>query len=71
MKALGLNIDEEATSSADVIHNTGLKSGTVYPAIKGLLEIDRVIEQTDRGKYLIPNYAIEKVKSMITEEKTN
>lgn len=68
MKALGLSIEEEAASTTEVIKNTGLISGTVYPALKSLLEDDRVIARAARGKYFIPNYALEKVKQMITEK---
>lgn len=67
MKAFGLDLPEEAASAADVIRSTGLKSGTVYPALRQLLEQHRVVEQTTDGKYYVPSYSIEKVKSMIKE----
>ncbi|MCK4388551.1 MAG: hypothetical protein KAW00_07235 [Dehalococcoidia bacterium] len=67
MKALGLDLPEEAVSPAEVIRSTGLKSGTVYPALRWLLDTYRVVEQTADGKYYIPNHAIEKVKAMINE----
>lgn len=67
MKALGLDLLEEAVSPVEIIRSTGLKAGTVHPGLKLLLEHYRVVEQNADGKYYIPNHAIEKVKVMISE----
>lgn len=71
MKALGLDLPEEATSPAEVIRSTGLKSGTVHPGLRLLLDHYRVVEQNADGKYYVPNHAIEKVKVMIREGQTS
>lgn len=65
MVAWGLNI-EEAASNAEIISNTGLKKGTVHPAVKQLYE-ERTLEKTKEKKYYVPNHAVEKVKSMISQ----
>jgi hypothetical protein len=67
MKALGLDLPEEAASAAEVIKSTGLKEGTVYPALRSLLGDYRIVAQTKQGKYYVPDYAIEEVKAMINE----
>ena len=64
MIAWGLNI-EEAASNAEIISNTGLKSGTVYPAVRRLYN-EKTLEQTKEQKYYVLNHAVEKVKSMIS-----
>lgn len=64
MMALDFNLPLEAASAGDVANNTGLKTGTVNPALRGLLD-DRVVNQDDEGRYFVPNHAIEKIKSML------
>ena len=66
MIALGLDISEEGASTAEIIKSTGLKNGTVYPAVRQLFN-DKILEQTKDKKYLVPNYATEKIKSIICE----
>lgn len=66
MVALHFNIAEEAVKASEVIGATGLKSGTVYPALRNLLD-DGVISQSKEGKYFVPNYAITQIKSMLSE----
>jgi hypothetical protein len=65
MVALGLNLPEESASATEIMQNTGLKKGTVNPALRGLFD-DRVVEQTKERRYYIPNHALERVKAMIT-----
>lgn len=67
MKALGLDLPEEAASPTEIIRSTGLKSGTVHPGLRLLLGHYRVVEQNADGKYYVPNHAIERVKVMISE----
>jgi len=43
-----------------------LKQGTVNPTLRRLLD-DGVVAQTKERKYYIPNYAIEKVKAIVSE----
>ena len=68
MKALGLGIEEESVSATEIMRNTGLKKGTVNPALRGLFD-GRVVAQDEKRKYFVPNYAIEDVKFMINEGK--
>lgn len=68
MVALGLPLSEERASATEIMQKTGMKKGTVNPALRNLFE-DRLIEQSEDRKYFIPNYAIEKIKSLISEER--
>lgn len=65
MVAWELNI-EEAASNTEIISNTGLKKGTVHPAVRQLYDV-KTLEQTKEKKYYVPNHAVEKVKSMISQ----
>jgi len=66
MVALGLPLSEEKASATEIMQKTGMKKGTVNPALRDLFN-ERVIEQSEDKKYYIPNYAIEKVKEIINE----
>lgn len=66
MVALGLPLPEERASATEIMQKTGMKKGTVNPALRDLFE-DRVLEQSEDRKYYVPNHAIEKVKAMISE----
>ena len=68
MIALGLDLPEESASATEIMRNTGLKKGTVNPALRALFE-DRIVEQSKERRYYIPNHAIEKVKTIISEGK--
>ena len=70
MVALSLPLSEEKASATEIMQKTGLKKGTVNPALRNLFE-DRVIEQSKDRKYYIPNHALEKVKAMISEKRVN
>lgn len=65
MIAWGLNV-EEAASNAEIVSNTGLKRGTVHPAVRQFYN-EKILEQTKDKKYYVPNHAVEKVKSMISQ----
>lgn len=65
MKAMNMDIDEEAASNTAVIDNTGVKKGTVHPALRQLLD-EGILAQTKDKKYYIPNYSTEKVKEYIS-----
>lgn len=69
MKAHGLDLEEESASATEIIRNTGLKKGTVNPALRGLFD-GRVVAQDEKRKYFVPNYALEEVKSMISDGKS-
>lgn len=64
MMALELGLEEESSSATEIMRDTGLKKGTVNPALRTLFDI-RVVQQTKERRYFIPNHAIEKVKAMI------
>jgi hypothetical protein len=66
MVALDLNLPEESASATEIMQNTGLKKGTVNPALRGFFK-DRVIEQDEKRRYYIPNHALEEVKAIIVE----
>lgn len=66
MVALGLSLPEENASATEIMLSTGLKQGTVNPTLRRLLE-GGVVAQTKERKYYIPNYAIEKVKVIVSE----
>jgi len=65
MVAWELNI-EEAASNTEIISNTGLKKGTVAPAVRQFYD-EKTLEQTKEKKYYVPNHAVEKVKSIISQ----
>jgi hypothetical protein len=66
MKAYGV-ITDESDSALEIMRKTGLKKGTVNPALRGLLN-DRLVEQTKEKKYYVPNHAIEKIKEMLIKK---
>jgi len=66
MIALDLDLPEESASATEIMQNTGLKKGTVNPALRGLFG-DGVVGQTKERRYYIPNHALEQVKVLITE----
>lgn len=68
MVALKFPVKSEEAPPAEVIKQTGLPSGSVYPALRSLLQ-QRIIDQPGkRSGYLVPNHALEKVKSMFREK---
>ena len=54
MKALGLGIETESASATEIAQNTGLKKGTVNPALRGMLD-ERVVAQDEERKYFVTN----------------
>jgi len=67
MVALDLDLLEDSASATEIMKNTGLKKGTVNPALRGLFE-DRVVEQNEKRRYYIPNRALEEVKAIVVED---
>ena len=67
MVALGLPLSEERASATEIMQKTGMKKGTVNPALR-VLSQDRIIQQNEDRKYYVPNHAIERVKTMISGE---
>ena len=67
MGALGFDLGEEGATASEVIHDTGLKKGTVHPALRNLLK-DRMVDQSKDKRYSVPNYAIEQIKTILVHE---
>lgn len=64
MAALGFDIPDEAMAPKEVVFESGLKPGTVNPALRRMLD-DRLVAQADNRRYFIPNHAIRKVADML------
>ncbi|MBC8275203.1 MAG: hypothetical protein H8E40_09585, partial [Chloroflexi bacterium] len=56
MVALRFELTAEAAKASEVVQATGLKSGTVYPALRSLLA-NRIINQSQDRRYFVPSYA--------------
>jgi len=63
MVALALPLKEEGATATEVSVGTGLKQGTVNPALRALLDM-QLVRQTKERKYFVPNQVIERVKSV-------
>lgn len=68
MVALGFNLPAEGAKAGEVISSTGLKKGTALPTLRKLLA-DRLVDQSEDGKYLVPNYAIEYIRELVNRSK--
>jgi len=68
MVALEFGIPAEGATAGEVAKDTGLKTGTVNPALRELLDDDRLIDQGEDSRYFIPNHAIERVKTMLSKK---
>lgn len=67
MVALDFPLDIEGATTTEVINNTGIKEGTVKPALRRLLG-DNIIAQSKDRRYFVPNYAIERIKSILSKD---
>ncbi|MBI4596412.1 MAG: hypothetical protein HY730_08565 [Candidatus Tectomicrobia bacterium] len=67
MVALDFGLPSEGASAGEAARDTGLKTGTVNPALRGLLD-DRLVDQGKDNRYFIPNHAIEKVKAILSRQ---
>ena len=67
MMALDFDIEEEGATTSEVARDTGLKEGTVRPALRNLLS-GRLVAQSKNRRYFVPNHAIEKIKTILSEE---
>lgn len=65
--ALSWDLVAEGATASEVIGETGLKKGTVHPALRILLK-DRMIDQSKDRRYSVPNYAVEQIKTMLSHE---
>lgn len=69
MVALEFPLENEQATAAEVIKQTGLAQGSAYPILRVLLQ-QRLVEQIgQRGGYLVPNHALEKIKTIIQKTK--
>lgn len=65
MRALDFPLEVEEAAASEVVEQTGVKAGSAYPALRGLLG-QRIIDQVGkRGGYLVPNHALGRIKSML------
>jgi hypothetical protein len=67
MIALELPLSGESATATEIMEQTGMVKGTVNPALRNLFA-DRIIQQSDDKKYYIPNFAIEKIKEMVSQK---
>jgi DNA-binding transcriptional ArsR family regulator len=64
MIALELGLSQEPATATEIMENTGLKKGSVNPALRALYD-DKMIAQNEDKEYFIPNHSIEKIKNII------
>jgi len=69
MMALSFDLTVEGATASEVVQDTGVKKGTAHPALRKLLVDDRLLEQSEHRRYFVPNYAIPRIKSMLSEKK--
>jgi hypothetical protein len=69
MVALSFDLAAEGATASEVVQDTGVKKGTAHPALRKLLVDDRLLEQSEHKRYSVPNYAIPRIKSMLSEKK--
>ena len=59
-------VDEEWVSPSQISELSGVKKGTVYPAVRDLVE-EGVIRDDD-GDYMIPSVKVEQAKEYLAED---
>ena len=65
MKASDL-IEDELCPPVDIIRETDLPKGSVYPVLKELYESrPQIVERDDHSRYYIPNWAIHDAASIL------
>ena len=67
MVALDFPLNIEGATPTEVTNNTGIKEGTVKPALRRLLG-DNIIAQSKDRRYFVPNYAIERIRSILSKD---
>jgi DNA-binding IclR family transcriptional regulator len=70
MVALSFDLTVEGATASEVVQDTGVKKGTAHPDLRKLLVDNRLLEQSEHRRYLVPNYAIPRIKSMLSEKKS-
>jgi len=68
MMALSFNLPVEGATASEAVQDTGVKKGTAHPALRKLLG-ERLLEQSKDNRYIVPNYAIPQIRSMLAEKK--
>lgn len=67
LRARGL-IDEEMTAPAEIIEQTGVPQGSVYPALKELFESrPQIVDKDARSRYYVPNWALGDAVQLLEE----
>jgi hypothetical protein len=68
MAALGL-LEDERCRPAEVIRNTGLPSGTVYPTLKDMFESrPQLVDKSADSRYSVPGWAVRELADLISQE---
>jgi len=69
MLALNFDLTAEGATAGEVVQDTGVKKGTAHPALRKLLG-NRFLEQSEKGRYSVPNYAIPQIKSILSKKES-
>lgn len=64
MCALGLPVERDSASPIEIERATGIPGGSVRPALKRLLKARVVAKHTGIG-YIVPNYAMSRVREYV------
>src|SRR3712207_3441940 len=64
MRALDLPLARDSASPVEIERATGIPGGSVRPALKRLLKA-RVVAKQDGTGYIVPNYAMSRVREYI------
>lgn len=69
MKALELQIDQEAVAPLQIVAETGIPKGTVHPQLKGLYEArPQLVDRDSESRYWVPDWAVNNACDVIQRE---
>lgn len=69
MKALELPIEAEAALPLEIIGETGIPKGTVYPHLKGLYEArPQLVDRDSESRYWVPDWAVSNACDVIERQ---
>ena len=68
MRALDFPLEVEEAAASEVVKQTGIPEGSAYPRLRSLLK-ERLVDQIGkRGGYLVPNHALPRIKSRLSQK---